>query len=482
MKSNASLLYNCFLVVGDFLSLLLAFAGAYVIRVTLDHHAVAQHVYARTYLEAFLILLPFWILIFALIGLYNSSVYENRFSEAGRLFVGSLFGILFVIGYSYFSLQVIFPAHLVAVYGLILSFVLLLIFRNLARYVRGLLFSYDIGITNLLLVGDTEVTYELVETLHNYRRSGYRIVGIVGLSDHSDKLPRSIHLFNNFGEATSSLGVDKIHGIVQTELYSDESKNNALLGFAQENHVAYRFIPGNTELFVGNIDVELFRSSIPVIAVHQTPLIGWGRIVKRLFDIGLSAVALIIVSPFLIIFSILIFVFDPGPIIFTQERITRFNGHFKIYKFRSMKRKYSGRDPIEVFHEMGRNDLADNYIKTGQVTQKNDPRINFFGKFLRRFSLDELPQLVNVLKGDISLVGPRAITAEELKFYQDKQPLLLSVKTGISGLAQVSGRSNLDYSERAKLDLFYVQNWSFWLDIIILFKTIRVVIRRTGVR
>ena len=482
MKSNASLLYNCFLVVGDFLSLLIAFIGAYVIRVSLGHEKIAHSVYAKTYIDAFLILLPFWILIFALVGLYNSRIYENRFSEAGRLFMGSVFGILFVIGYSYFSLQIIFPAHLVAIYGLILAFILLLIFRRLARYLRSLLFSYNMGITNLLLVGNTGVTHELINLLHNFRESGYRIVGVVGPSEHASEGYKSIPIFSSFNAATDKLGSDNIHEIVQTELYADEAKNNAVLSFAQTNHMAYRFIPGNTELFVGNIDVELFRSYIPVIAVHQTPLTGWGRIVKRLFDIGLSAIALLILSPFLIVIAILIVVFDPGKIIFTQERITRFNGHFKIYKFRTMKRGLSGRDPVVVFRELGREDLAQNYINTGVVTQRNDPRINFFGKFLRKFSLDELPQLLNVIKGDISLVGPRAVSPEELKFYKDKQPVLLSVKTGITGLAQVSGRSNLDYSERAKLDLFYVQNWSFWMDVVILFKTVKVVIRRTGAK
>ena len=101
---------------------------------------------------------------------------------------------------------------------------------------------------------------------------------------------------------------------------------------------------------------------------------------------------------------------------------------------------------------------------------------------MRRFSLDELPQLINIIKGDMSVVGPRAVIPEELKYYKDKSPMLLSIKTGLTGLAQVSGRSQLDYHERAKLDLYYVQNWSFWLDLIIIVKTVRVVFERSGAR
>jgi lipopolysaccharide/colanic/teichoic acid biosynthesis glycosyltransferase len=173
-------------------------------------------------------------------------------------------------------------------------------------------------------------------------------------------------------------------------------------------------------------------------------------------------------------------IFDPGPIIFRQERITRFNTTFNAYKFRTLKQKYSGRDPVEVFGEMNRKDLAEAFLNSRKLSE--DPRLSKFGAFIRRYSFDEIPQLINVIMGEISLVGPRAVVPEELKYYKDKDSLLLSVKTGITGLAQVSGRSDIDYYERAKLDLYYVQNWSFWLDLTILFKTIRVVLDRSGAR
>jgi exopolysaccharide biosynthesis polyprenyl glycosylphosphotransferase len=480
MKSNSSLIYNCFLVLGDFLSLVLAFAGAYIIRVTFDHRKVAFPIHALTYIELFAALLPIWILIFALMGLYNNNIYEKRFAEAGRLLLGSFLGTTFVITYAYTINTQIFPAHLVPFYGLLLAFLFLLIFRNLARYIRSLLFSYDIGITNVLIVGNTSLTHELINSLFNYRLSGYRIVGVVGPSKHNNELFEPIPIFKSIEQAEEVLGPNSFNSLVQTEFYAEAEKNNAVLSYAQTNHVSYRFIPGNTELFVGNIAVELFRNTIPVIAVHQTPLIGWGRIAKRLFDLVSSLLALIILSPILLILCILVFASDPGPILFKQERITRYNGHFKVFKFRTMKKGLSGRDPVEVFRELGRDDLVSAYQNAKKLS--DDPRITFMGGFLRRFSLDELPQLLNVIRGDISLVGPRAVIEQELKYYDDKSPMLLSVKTGITGLAQVSGRSNIDYYERARLDLYYVQNWNFWLDVTILFKTIRVIFRRSGVR
>ena len=480
MKSNSSLLYNCFLIIGDFFSILLAFVVAYVLRVSLDHTQVAHSISVATYVTAFVIIVPIWILMFGLIGLYRSNLIEHRFTEVGKLFVGSLIGILLIIGYSYLLNKVIFPAHLVAIYGFILSFIILIGFRTFARNLKYYLYKIGYGVTSVLIVGDTNLTHYLVETLFNSSISGYKIVGIVGPKNHLDPKYKSIPVFDSFEEACDKLGTEKIRSIIQTELYSSQAKNNAVLNYAQTNHSAYRFIPGNTELFVGNIEVELFRSSIPVISVHQTPLVGWGRIAKRLFDIFLSSVVLIILSPLMLILVILTLILDPGPIIFKQKRITRFNTTFNAYKLRTMKRKYSGRDPVEVFREINRNDLIDAFNKSVKLV--DDPRISGIGKLIRRFSLDEIPQLFNVVKGDISLVGPRAVIVEELKYYKDKSSLLLSVKTGITGLAQVSGRSNIDYYERARIDLYYVQNWSFWLDLTILFKTLRVVLSRSGAR
>lgn len=481
MKSNASLIYSFILVVGDFLALVAAFVGAYILRVTLNPRPLVEPIQAKTYLGIFLVLLPFWILIFALLGLYNNSIHEKRFAETGRLLIGSFIGLLFVIGYAYFLDRPVFPARLVPVYGFALGFVFLVLLRNLARAARSYLFNYDIGITNVLIVGNTKVARELVETLADHHVSGYRIVGIVGAKAHSqDRFPH-LPVFTTFEAAISKLRVHDIHSIVQTELYSDNSKNNEILEFAQTNHIAYRFIPGNSELFVGNIDVELFRSSIPVIAVHQTALIGWGRVVKRLSDIILSSLALIVAVPIMLFMTLVAKVFDPkGPVLYKDSRLTRFGSPIKVYKFRSHKLAYSGLTPEKAFTKMGRPELIKKYRDNGDYLS-DDPRVSHLGHFFRRTSLDELPQLLNILKGDLSFVGPRALHPSELEHY-DKKDLILTVKSGLTGLAQVSGRRDISFDERRKLDLYYVQNWSLWLDITILIKTIRVVFRRSGAR
>lgn len=477
MKNNASLIYNSCLVVGDFLALVVAFVGGYFLRVSVSHTPIAHPIHAVTYLGIFLGLLPFWILIFALLGLYNQHIYEQRFNELGRLLIGSFIGLLFVIFWNFLSLNPIFPAKLVPLYGFILGFLFLVIFRNIARYIRTELFSYNIGLNRVLIVGNTESSHELVDSLFDSRHSGYKIVGVVD-SQTAGKQHPSINIFDHFDDAIHKVE-PPIHTIMQTELYADESKNREILEFAQTHHVAYRFVPGNTELFVGNIDVELFRNSIPVIAVHQTALVGWGRVLKRLFDIIVALLLIVITSPIILLTALLEIVTSRGPIFFRQTRLTRFNQSFRVFKFRSMKQKYNGLSPEAAFTKMGKPELIKEYRENGDQIP-DDPRLTLLGRFLRASSIDELPQLFNVLKGDLSLVGPRPLVPEELSMY-DKRHAILSVKSGLTGLAQVSGRRSINFDERRKLDLYYVQNWSFWLDLMILAKTVRVVLEGFGV-
>lgn len=479
MKNNVSLIYNLFLVVGDFLALIAAFVAAYFLRVKfqfgLDPRDIGPS-NGRAFLEAFFVMIPFWILIFSLLGLYNDSIHEKRFKEFGRLLVGSFVGLLFVIFWEFLTAERIFPARLVPIYGFALGFIFLVVFRNLARWIRVWLFSYNIGLTRVVIVGNTAMSAELLGWLKD-KYSGYKVVGVVGgqraLGGH--KAP----LYTSFDSFLKHYKGD-LHGIIQTELYADETKNAKILTYAQEHHVSYRFVPGNTELFVGNIEVELFRSSVPVITVHQTALFGWGRIVKRLFDLAAGTIALILATPLLIIIAAIIKISEPkAPVFYKPKRLGRFGSTFSFYKFRSMYWEYCT-TPEEGFRRMGRPDLLEQYRKNGDQLP-NDPRVTPVGRFLRRTSLDELPQLINVVRGDLSLVGPRALDPIDVEKY-DKKNLILAVKTGLTGLAVVSGRRELSFEERRALDLYYVQNWSLWLDLIILAKTVRTVFSARGAK
>ncbi|HEY8999574.1 MAG TPA: sugar transferase [Candidatus Saccharimonadales bacterium] len=473
MKNNASLIYNVCLVVGDFLALVAAFVVAYIVRVKVDTAPLIHTIHPLAYLGIFLGVLPFWILIFALLGLYDSNIYEKRFKEFGRLLVGSFIGLLFVVFWSFVSTQPIFPARLVPIYGFIFGFLFLLVFRNAARFTRTRLFNVGIGLTNVLIVGNTDTTGELVESLSGHR-SGYRIIGVVGGKRHVGT--RAIPTFPRFADFLKG-NVKGVNSIIQTELYADESRNAEILTYAQEHHVSYRFAPGNTELFVGNIDVELFRSGLPMIVVNHTALLGWGRIVKRLSDLVFSALLIVLLSPlFLIIMMLEKFTEPHAPILYKPARLTRFDHSVHVFKFRTMKNAYNGITPEQGFAKLGRPELAKEYRANGDQLS-HDPRISALGRVLRAASLDELPQLFNVFRGELSFIGPRALEAVELN-QSDKKNLILSVKSGLVSLAVVAGRPGISFEERRKLDLYYVQNWSYWLDVTIFLKTLRVIVGR----
>jgi len=479
MKNNASLIYNLALIVGDALAITVAFTIAYVLRVTLDHTPLSAHIHAHTYISILVSLLPFWILIFGLLGLYNLRVYEKRFAELGRLLVGSFIGMLFVISYSYITNTAIFPARLVTFYGFCLAFFFVLLFRTVARGLRRELFSYGLGINGVLLVGDTKTTHRLLDALADTTVTGYRVLGVVGGTKHPLKADVPYHQYKTFAAAIAHLRHKPLHTIIQTELYADTAQNDEVLTYAQEHHAAYRFVPGNSELFVGKIEVDLFHS-VPIIAVHQTALIGWGRVVKRLTDLLLGGLMLIIAVPFMLVIAIAIKLAGGGPVFFRQQRLSRFNTKVRVFKFRSHNLHYSGLTPEEAFHKMNRPDLLKEYRQAGDQIAR-DPRVTPVGRWLRRYSLDELPQLINVVRGDISLVGPRALVPDELDKYAQKN-LILSVKSGMTGLAQISGVRDLSFAERRQLDLYYVQNWSFAGDLIILVKTFWVVLFHKGTR
>lgn len=477
MKSNATIVYSLCLVVGDFIALVAAFLGGFLIRGRFGSIAVAHPIGVTTYIEIFVTLLPFWIFVFAVLGLYNSNIYEKRFAEMGRTLIGAFIGLLFVTFWAFNENSPIFPSKLVPIYSFLLGFALVVILRNFARLVRTTLFRYQIGLTRIVIVGKADITREMILSMADSRRSGYQIVAVVGAKSTIKGL--DIPAFRTFKEFLKSK-IEKPDGIIQAELFTYESKNREILNYAQENHIGYRFIPGNSELFVGNLDVDLFRGSIPVIAVHRTPLFGWGRVVKRAFDIIAGSIFLLVALVPMILIILALKLTEPrGKIFYRPKRYGRFNEVINLYKFRSMYQKYCT-TPEEGFAKMGRPDLLKKYRANGDWLE-NDPRITLVGKFLRKTSLDELPQLINVLRGDLSLVGPRPLDTIELDEYSQKS-LILAVKTGVTGLAVVSGRRDIPFEERRQLDLYYVQNWSFWLDISILLKTIRAVFDKRGVR
>ncbi len=478
MPSKNTKFYSLILILADFIVLLLAFSIAYIIRVQYDPRPLVSAVYAQQYFTTFVLLSPLWILVFASLGLYQSATYNRRLVEWGKIAVGAFIGILLVIGWEYASSQHIFPARLVAAYALGASFLLILLEREILRISRSLLFYFGRGISRVLIVGDSSATRDIADNLSNTYKSGYKVVAIAG---PKRVIPPGLTVrhFSSIDAALRNIRGLRINTIIQTDLYESAERNQQILGTAQAHHIGYSFIPGEAEFYAGKNTVDVFLG-YPMISVSQTPLIGWGAIAKNIFDAIASAILIIILSPLFLVLILLQLILNPGPVFYVSKRLSKFSEPVRLYKFRSMAAKYGSRDAAIEFREMGREDLAREYEQHRKVA--NDPRITLFGRFLRSTSLDELPQIFNVLRGELSLVGPRPILPQEASFSRSRAALLHSVKSGVTGLWQVSGRSNLSFDERIELELFYAQNWSFWLDIKILFKTIGVVFGRRGAK
>lgn len=473
--------YTLALILSDILAILSAFTIAYILRVQFDPRPLVHQISSRDFFMLFAVLTPLWVIVFSSIGLYSPKVYNKRLKEVGKLLLGSLLGILLIIGFAFAVDFPVFPARLVAVYAAVLTFLLLVLGRELLRSAKSIAFQFGRGIQRVMIVGDGDVAAHIAASLADSARSGFNIVAVCGNTVSTDGAKK----FQSLEKALATLEKLDIDTIIHTRLFEDDLKNRKVYEAALTHHIGYSFVPSEVELYSGKNIVDVL-SGYPIISVSQTPLIGWGEAYKRVFDIVGALAALLIAMPIMLILGIIIKLTDRGPLIYKHRRIGKQGKPFWTYKLRSMYLKYSsgkagsGKTDVEIFKEMGREDLIEEFQRNQKVAK--DPRIMPVGRFIRATSLDELPQLFNILKGDLSLVGPRPVVKDELKHYKEHGSIFLSIKPGLTGLWQVSGRSDLDYAERVNLDIYYVQNWSFWLDIKILFRTIGVVLRKTGAR
>ncbi|MFZ1258675.1 MAG: sugar transferase [Candidatus Saccharimonas sp.] len=478
MPSKNTKFYSLLLIATDIVVLAAVFFAAYYIRTQLDTRSLVHTVYAQEYIVGFMFIAPVWLAIFATLGLYSASVYTRRLIEWARIALGTFIGILLVIGWEYVTNVHIFPARLVALYVAIGSFGALLLVREIIRIVRTELYRYGRGVSRVMVIGNSAATRDIITALSSTHRSGYQVVAMAGPAKFVP-LQLGVCHYSSVDTALKDIKKLGITTIIQTDLYDSEDRNHRILGAAQTNHIQYNFIPGEPEFYTGKNTVDVFLG-YPMITVSQTPLIGWGAIAKRIFDVIASVLLLVPLLPVIIFIALLQKIFAPGPVFYVSQRLSQFSKPIRLIKFRSMGAQYGGKDASVEFEAMGRPDLAKEYRVNRKVA--HDPRITGIGKFLRKTSLDELPQIFNVLRGDLSLVGPRPILPQEVNFNKTRTALLHSVKSGVTGLWQVSGRSELSFEERIELELYYAQNWSFWLDLRILFKTIGVVLRKTGAK
>ena len=474
MKKDSAILSRVLLVLGDLLAILFSFFLAYYFRTHLDKRPYFFESDISGYILEIILLIPIWIVILATLGLYSKSILARsaRGKEISRLFVASLVGMMSIITIDFFGSGDLFPVRTIAVYTFAFCLFFLILNRTIFRLIRDARFRHGQGTLRAVVIGNNKNTDYLTDYISATPESGYQLVGIVASRKY---FPKDL-VSKQYASLKDAIRKAKPDVIFQT----DERQTEYVYQQSINRHMIYYFVPSESALSSQLGELELVGNT-PILRVNATPLSGNSRYIKRFFDIVLGIVAFVFaLIPMAIIWLVIKLSNIKSPAIYSEYRLSQYNRKFKIYKFRSMKPEYSGMSPEEAFKKMKRPELIKKYRKNGDFL-KNDPRITKIGHFIRKTSLDELPQLWNVIRGDISLVGPRALVPGELKTYGDRS-LLLTVKSGLTGLAQVSGRRNLSFEERRSLDLYYIKNWSLGRDFQILLRTIKAVFRREGAK
>lgn len=474
MQKKSDIVMRVALMVGDALMLILSFAMAYFIRVHVDPRPYEFESQLYDFTLTIIFLIPILIIILAALGLYRKNIFlgKSRLPELGKLLLAAILSVAALIVYDFFKGENLFPVRIMALTSVVLSFVFLTLERMAVRFFTRLIFRKDYGTKRVIIIGNHKNTEYLADYITSMPESGYRLAAIVAARKY---IPNDLKK-KQYSSLKDALKHTRSDVIFQT----DEKSTEYVYKQAVQRHLLYYFVPSETALSSHFGDLELVGNT-PAVLVKTTPLTGGYAAIKRLFDILFSLVAIIIAAIPMLIVWILIKISDfKHTAFYTDERLTRFNRKFKCYKFRTMKPEYSGLTAEQAFIKMGKPELIKKYRKDGDYL-KNDPRITRVGHFLRKTSLDELPQLFNILKGDISLIGPRSLLPNELRTYGDRS-LILTVKSGLTGFAQVSGRRDIPFEERRALDIYYVRNWSLMLDLQIFFKTIAAVLKREGAK
>lgn len=380
-------------------------------------------------------------------------------------------------------------------------------FHLTLRYVQTLFRKRDINLIPTLIVGTNAEAEQTVRELKSRPDLGYRVIGIVACdtearrdaeefgiwnpesgiakSQRSKVKGQNIQIIGNLDDLPHlirELGIQEV--IITDNRIPNEFFFEAMMEVGRERKVEFRFAPSLFNVLPQKTSVEQI-GVLPMVRLFREPLSDAERFIKRASDIAISAFALILLSPVLLLISLFIKLDSRGAILFRQERVGMDGRKFLCYKFRTMRS-----DADESIHREAyrKNIFGEREANAGDTEKpvfgkvKNDPRITRIGKFLRRTSLDELPQLLNVLKGDMSVVGPRPPIPYEVEEYDLRHRKRLDMKPGITGLWQVSGRNRIAFEEMVKIDLFYIENWSLWLDLKIILLTLPAILRGDGAR
>ena len=443
-----------------------AFTVAYWLRYNLQWFAAVDQAYMvpyRVFVPVSAALTALLLGIYKLSGVYDQPRGFSWFDEVFRVMTGTATGIILMVFVIVFFFRPQLYSRLIFFYAGILVVILLGISRLIRRMVQRYLRRKGLGVDRLLIVGAGEVGRTVMRNIVAQPALGYHIVGFV--DDDPDKGKTDIGRFRALGSTDNLahlVGELRIDDVIITLPWMYHRKIVSIIAQCERHQVGVRIVPDVFQMTLSHLDTEDL-GGIPMIGVREIHISRGELLIKRAMDVLISLVALVLLFPFLVMIGLAIKLETPGPVLFKQLRVGKGERLFALYKFRSMR---------EGAHEE-LEQLLDRNEATGPLFKiRNDPRVTKVGRFLRRTSLDELPQLLNVLTGHMSLVGPRPAPPSEVQRYQAWHKRRLEVSPGLSGLWQVSGRSALTFDEMVLLDLYYIEHWSPLLDLQILIKTL----------
>ena len=468
------LLYVAALVIFDALMTFLAFWIAYYFRFVLfvryfDQSATVSF---TTY-QFFLITMPIlWLVIFTINGLYAKDNLLGGTQEYSRVFRSATVGFLLIVIAGFLGPTLVFARG-----WLLMTWVFTFFFAATARFLlRRLIYAlrrHGFFLTPAVIVGANQEGRWLAEQLQRWETSGLHLVGFV-----DKKTPVTFPLFNDLvslgtveqlGEIIERYNIGEVI-LASSAISTRDYLLEIFRKYGVSDKINIRMSSGLYEILTTGLTVNEF-AYVPLVYVNKVRLTGADTMMKIALDYLLAIVSVILLSPFFLVVAILVKQSSSGSVIH-KRLVMGLNGRqFHAYKFRTMVT--NGEDVLKMHPEL-KNELSRNH------KLKEDPRVTKIGAFLRKYSLDELPQLFNVLKREMSLVGPRMISPEEVAMYKQFDMNLLTVLPGITGVWQVSGRSDISYEERVRLDMYYIRNWSIWLDLQLLFQTIPAVLKSRG--
>ena len=422
--------------------------------------------------------LNFWVIFPALYLLFINmrQLYSRRmpfYKEVEQLFNACLYGTVALV----FVLYVAQITARTSRFFVLLFAGLVFIFMAILRYAtKKYLVKKQLLQIPVLIIGAGKTAELLAQSIKNDVGMGYRIVGLLEDNKVQPGILEQFPVLGKFAEAEAVIQKTGVKRVFIAAPGLKDEKLGMLIYRIQPLVENIGVIPNFVGIPTGGLEIEsLFNEKLVVLRLKNNLARPLNRMLKTVFDYTLTLLGTIAISPILLFIAIWIYKDSPGPVIFKHIRIGKDGKPFPCYKFRSMCV-----DAKDKLAELLANDPAAREEWERDFKLKNDPRITKSGAFLRKTSLDELPQIFNVLKGEMSLVGPRPIIQEELERYGEYVGDYLMVKPGITGMWQVSGRSDIEYHERVLLDSWYVRNWSVWIDIVMLFKTFAVVAMRKG--